>query len=276
MVRGDREVNEVKLQNMLGASEVELAAPADVKEITKAEVGFAGPVGLGIPVYADKEVEKMHSFVVGANETDFHLINVEPGRDFTPKAYADLRIIEDGDICPKCGGSIKTYHGIEVGHIFKLGTKYSEALDLTFPDENGEHKPVIMGCYGIGVNRCMAAAIEQNSDENGIKWPMAIAPFHVAVVPVQVKDEGIMNLSERIYETLKENGIEAIIDDRDERVGVKFKDCDLVGIPVRITVGKKAADGIVEYKVRGGEGFEELSEADAVKKAIEAVKEGLK
>lgn len=275
MVRGDREVNEVKLQNLLGAGEVELAAPADVREITKAEVGFAGPVGLSIPVYADKEVEKMHSFAVGANETDYHLVNVEVGRDFTPFKVADLRIIEDGDICPKCGKEIKTYHGIEVGHIFKLGTKYSDALGLTFPGENGE-EPVIMGCYGIGVNRCMAAAIEQNSDENGIKWPMAIAPFHVAVIPANMKDESVVAMAEEIYETLKEQGIEAIIDDRDERAGVKFKDCDLVGIPLRITVGKKAADGIVEFKERGGEGFEELSKEDALARAIATVKEGLK
>ena len=276
MVRGDREVNEVKLQNMLGASELELASPADVREITKAEVGFAGPIGLSIPIYADKEIEKMHSFAVGANETDYHLINVESGRDFTPTAYADLRIIVSGDICPKCGKEIKTYHGIEVGHIFKLGTKYSKALDLTFPDENGEAAPVIMGCYGIGVNRCLAAAIEQNSDENGIVWPMAIAPFHVAVVPTNAKDEAVCTLAEEIYETLKKEGIEAIIDDRDERAGVKFKDCDLIGIPLRITVGKKAGEGLVEYKVRGAEGFEELRSEEAIKKAVKAVREGLK
>ena len=275
MVRGDREVNEVKLQNLLGAGEVELAAPADVKDITKAEVGFAGPVGLSIPVYADKEIEKMHSFAVGANETDFHLVNVEFGRDFTPFKVADLRIIEDGDICPKCGKEIKTYHGIEVGHIFKLGTKYSKALGLTFPGESGE-EPVIMGCYGIGVNRCMAAAIEQNSDENGIVWPMAIAPFHIAVIPANMKDESVVNLAEEIYETLKKAGIEAIIDDRDERAGVKFKDCDLVGIPLRITVGKKAAEGVVEFKMRGAEGFEELAVADAINKAKCAVEDGLK
>ncbi len=275
MVRGDREVNEVKLQNMLGAGEVELAAPADVRDITKAEVGFAGPVGLSIPVYADLEVEKMHSFVVGANETDYHLINVEGGRDFTPVAYKDLRIIEDGDICPVCGKEIKTYHGIEVGHIFKLGTKYSKALGLTFPGENGE-EPVIMGCYGIGVNRCMAAAIEQNSDENGIVWPMAIAPYHIAVIPANMKDEAVLAMAEEIYASLNAAGVEAVIDDRDERAGVKFKDCDLVGIPLRITVGKKAADGIVEFKERGADGFEELSKDAAIEKAIATIKEGLK
>jgi len=276
MVRGDREVNETKLKNLLGAGELELAAPADVREITKAEVGFAGPCGLSVPVYADFEIKDMHSFVVGANETGYHLVNVEVGRDFEPEMFADLRTVVDGDICPICGKEIKTYHGIEVGHIFKLGTKYSEALDLTFPDENGEQKPVIMGCYGIGVNRCMAAAIEQNSDENGIIWPMAIAPFHVSVVPANMKDETVKNISEEIYETLKGRGIEVLLDDRDERCGVKFKDMDLVGIPVRITVGKKAGEGIVEFKIRGEEGFAEMKIDEAIETAVSKVMEGLK
>lgn len=276
MVRGDREVNETKLKNLLGAGELELAAPADVREITKAEVGFAGPCGLSVPVYADYEIKDMHSFVVGANETGYHLVNVEVLRDFEPEMFADLRTVVDGDICPICGKEIKTYHGIEVGHIFKLGTKYSEALDLTFPDENGEQKPVIMGCYGIGVNRCMAAAIEQNSDENGIIWPMAIAPFHVSVVPANMKDETVKNISEEIYETLKGRGIEVLLDDRDERCGVKFKDMDLVGIPVRITVGKKAGEGVVEFKIRGEEGFTEMKIDEAIEAAVSKVMEGLK
>ena len=180
MVRGDREVNEVKLKNLVGCvDDLELAQPHMVREITKAEVGFAGPVGLGIPVYADKEVEMMKNFVVGANETDMHYKNVNIHKDFEPDMIADIRVVEAGDKCPKCGGEIKTAQGIEVGHIFKLGTKYSEALGLKALDENGNSNPVIMGCYGIGVTRCLAAAVEQCNDENGIIWPVAIAPYQL-------------------------------------------------------------------------------------------------
>lgn len=267
MVRGDREVNEVKLKNLVGGVDIELAEPFAVREITHAEVGFAGPIGLEIPVYADHEVMKMHSMVIGANETDKHFINVEPCRDFTPDKVADLRVAVDGDICPRCGKRIDTFHGIEVGHIFKLGTKYAKALGVSFPTESGEERTAIMGSYGIGINRCIAAAIEQNSDENGIVWPVSIAPYHVSVIPVNVKDETISALAEKIYAELLEKGIEAIIDDRDERPGVKFKDCDLTGIPLRITVGKKAGEGIVEYKVRGAEGFEEKTAEQAIEDA---------
>lgn len=267
MVRGDREVNEVKLKNLVGGVDIELAEPFAVREITHAEVGFAGPIGLEIPVYADHEVMKMHAMVIGANETDKHFINVEPFRDFTPDKVADLRVAVDGDICPRCGKRIDTFHGIEVGHIFKLGTKYAKALGISFSTESGEERTAIMGSYGIGINRCIAAAIEQNSDENGIIWPVSIAPYHVSVIPVNVKDETISALAEKIYAELLEKGIEAIIDDRDERPGVKFKDCDLTGIPLRITVGKKAGEGIVEYKVRGAEGFEEKTAEQAIEDA---------
>lgn len=267
MVRGDREVNEVKLKNLVGGVDIELAEPFAVREITHAEVGFAGPIGLEIPVYADHEVMKMHAMVIGANETDKHFINVEPCRDFTPDKVADLRVAVDGDICPRCGKRIDTFHGIEVGHIFKLGTKYAKALGISFSTESGEERTAIMGSYGIGINRCIAAAIEQNSDENGIIWPVSIAPYHVSVIPVNVKDETISSLAEKIYAELLEKGIEAIIDDRDERPGVKFKDCDLTGIPLRITVGKKAGEGIVEYKVRGAEGFEEKTAEQAIEDA---------
>lgn len=267
MVRGDREVNEVKLKNLVGGVDIELAEPFAVREITHAEVGFAGPIGLEIPVYADHEVMKMHAMVIGANETDKHFINVEPCRDFTPDKVADLRVAVDGDICPRCGKRIDTFHGIEVGHIFKLGTKYAKALGVSFPTESGEERTAIMGSYGIGINRCIAAAIEQNSDENGIVWPVSIAPYHVSVIPVNVKDETISAFAEKIYAELLEKGIEAIIDDRDERPGVKFKDCDLTGIPLRITVGKKAGEGIVEYKVRGAEGFEEKTAEQAIEDA---------
>lgn len=274
MVRGDREVNPVKLQNLLGASEeAELAEAFAVRDITGAEVGFAGPVGLSVPVYADHEVMEMKQMVVGANETGYHFVNVEPGRDFTPTKVADLRTIVSGDICPKCGGRMETVHGIEIGHIFKLGTKYADALGLTFPDENGEEKPLIMGCYGIGVNRCIAAVIEQNNDENGIIWPMCIAPFKAEIVTVNVLDETQMRVSEELYTCLKNKGIDVLWDEREERPGVKFKDADLIGIPVRITVGKKAQDGIVEFKARASSGFEEMSVQDAAETVIRLAEE---
>lgn len=274
MVRGDREVNPIKVQNLLkSAEEAELAEPFAVREITGAEVGFAGPIGLSVPVYVDHEVMEMKQMVVGANETGYHFICVEPGRDFTPTAIADLRTVVNDDVCPKCGGKIETVHGIEIGHIFKLGTKYAEALSLTFPDENGEEKPVIMGCYGIGVNRCIAAVIEQNHDANGIIWPMCIAPFKVEIIQVSQSDEMQKQMAEKLYDLLRESGVETLLDDRDERPGVKFKDADLIGIPVRITVGKKAAEGIVELKKRGEEGFAEMHFADAIAEALRLCEE---
>lgn len=251
MVRGDREINEVKLKNLLGCTDdPELAEPAAVREITNAEVGFAGPIGLDIPVYADKEIELMENFVVGANETDMHYKNVRLGRDFTPAAFADIRVIESGDACPHCGKEIKTAQGIEVGHIFKLGTKYSDALGLKYLDENGKSKTVIMGCYGIGVSRCLSAIIEQCNDENGIIFPVSVAPYEAVVIPVNNKQEEQMTAAEEIYNKLREHGIETLFDDRAERAGVKFKDADLIGVPVRIVVGKKCGEGIVEYKER--------------------------
>ena len=273
MVRGDREINEVKLKNFVGAiDDLELAEPAVVREITKAEVGFAGPIGLGIPVYADFEVEKMRNFIVGANETDYHYKNVNIGRDFTPAQFADIRVIEEGDACPVCGAPIKTAQGIEVGHIFKLGTKYSEKLGLNYQSEDGEMKTVVMGCYGIGVTRCLAAAIEQGNDENGMVLPVSIAPFEAIVIPVNSKDETQSDIAGEIYDKLRESGIDALLDDRQERPGVKFKDADLIGIPVRIVVGKKCGDGIVEYKLRTAEGVEEKTIEDAVSTAIEYIK----
>lgn len=272
MVRGDREVNETKVKNHLGAIELELAQAEDVVRITNAKVGFAGPVGIGIKVIADSEVANMKNMIVGANETDMHYKNVNIGKDFDPDYIGDLRNIVDGDKCAKCGGTIKTCRGIEVGHIFKLGTKYSEALDCKVLDENGKEQTVIMGCYGIGVSRCLAAIIEQHSDESGIKWPMSVAPYHAIVVPVNIKDNEQVALAEKIYEDLKAQGVEAIIDDRNERPGVKFKDADLIGIPVRINVGKKAGDGIVEYVVRETGEMTEISADEAIKNVAKAVK----
>lgn len=273
MVRGDREINEVKLKNLVGCTnDLELAEPAMVREITKAEVGFAGPVGLSIPVYVDHEVTMMKNFVVGANETDYHYKNVNINKDFEATQVADIRIIETGDACPKCGQPIKTAMGIEVGHIFKLGTKYSEALGLTALNENSENTTVIMGCYGIGVTRCISAAIEQGHDENGIIWNPAIAPYQVSVVPVNHKDEEQVKNAEEIYNTLLDKGIEALIDDRPERAGVKFKDSDLIGIPVRIVVGKKISEGVVEYKLRTDDEAKLMSVDEAINSVVEMYK----
>ena len=276
MVRGDREINEIKLKNLIGCvNDLELAEPFMVRQLTNAEVGFAGPIGLDIEVYVDLEVAQMKNFIIGANETGYHYKNVNINRDFTPDTVADIRVITEGDICPKCGKPIKTTQGIEVGHIFKLGTKYSKALGLNYTDESGEPKVVIMGCYGIGVTRCIAAAIEQNYDDNGMVLPVALAPYHVIVVPVNNKDEEQMKLAEEIYNNLNEQGIEALLDDRSERAGVKFKDADLIGIPLRIVVGKKCNEGIVEYKLRKDEKPEEKTIEQAIKDAVSYIKSNL-
>ena len=276
MVRGDREINEVKLKNLLGCvNDPELAAPAVVRELTHAEVGFAGPVGLDIDVIADLEVAQMQNFIIGANETGYHFKNVQINRDFTPTTVADVRVIEPGDKCPKCGAPVKSERGIEVGHIFKLGTKYSDALGLSYQDENGDSKVVIMGCYGIGVTRCFAAAIEQNYDENGIIMPVSIAPYHVVVVPVNAKDAEQVRIAEQIYNALQDAGVETLLDDRQERPGVKFKDADLIGIPLRIVVGKKSGEGIVEYKLRTQAEAEDKPIEAAVRDAAAYIKERL-
>lgn len=272
MVRGDREVNEVKLANFLGCSELALASASVVSEVTGAAVGFAGPIGIGCDVLMDLEVAEMTNFIVGANETDYHYLNVQIGRDFTPTATLDLRTIVEGDVCPRCGGKISTAQGIEVGHIFKLGTKYSQALGCTFLDETGKEKAVIMGCYGIGVSRCIAAIIEQHNDENGIIWPVRVAPYHLCIVPINVTDKVQSDLAQEIYEKCKKAGLEVVLDDRDERPGVKFKDADLIGYPVRITVGRKAGDAIVEYKLRGMPQAEEMSAEEAINSAVSYIR----
>ena len=272
MVRGDREVNEVKLANFLGENEVELADAATVHEVTGAEIGFVGPIGIKCQLLADNEVAEMKNFIVGANKKDYHYANVCPNRDFTPDAVADLRTVVSGDKCPKCGKEIRTAQGIEVGHIFKLGTKYSQALGCSFLDENSNDVTAIMGCYGIGVSRCIAAIIEQNCDDNGIIWPVAVAPYEAIVVPVNATDETQMAVAEEIYQKLKCAGIEVVMDDRDERAGVKFKDADLIGVPVRVTVGKFAKEGIVEFKLRGSEEVIKMSPSEAAEKVIEYIK----
>ena len=269
MVRGDREVNETKLANYLGSINLELASPDEVVTTTGAAVGFAGPVGLDIDVLVDNEVALMKNFVVGANESEYHFKNVNINKDFEPTYLGDFRNIEEGNICPLCKKErIQTCQGIEVGHIFKLGTKYSKSMDCKFLDENGKEQIPIMGCYGIGVTRCMAAIIEQSSDENGIIWPVSVAPYHVIVVPVNTKNEDQVKLAEEIYEALRQKGVEVLIDDRNERAGVKFKDAELIGIPLRINVGKTAADGIVELVCRKDMSVKELSYTQAIDEAI--------
>ncbi|PKM80882.1 MAG: proline--tRNA ligase [Firmicutes bacterium HGW-Firmicutes-14] len=252
LVRGDREINEIKLYNLLGCVQLEMADVQTVKELTSAEVGFAGPVGLkDVRIIADREIVMMKNAVTGANKTDAHLANVNPDRDFKPDEVADIRLVKEGEPCPRCPGKLVEARGIEVGQIFKLGTKYSEALGARFLDENGREQLMIMGCYGIGVTRTVAAAIEQNHDKDGIIWPMPIAPFHAVVVPVNSRDEQQRGLAEKIYNSLREGAIEVVLDDRNERPGVKFKDADLVGYPLRVVVGARAADeGIVEVKHR--------------------------
>ncbi len=253
LVRGDRTINEIKVQRLHPSLTMEMATPEEIREVTGCEPGYVGPIGLrgNVKIYADEEIRTMVNAVCGANEPDYHYINVVPGRDFTVAAFADLRLIEEGELCPQCNAVLKSARGIEVGQVFKLGTKYSKALNAKFLDETGQEKLMVMGCYGIGISRTMAAAVEQNYDADGIIWPMAIAPFQAVVVPVSVKDEEIWRVSLEIYEGLLHQGIEVVIDDRDERPGVKFKDADLIGYPIRITIGKKAVnEGVVEVKLR--------------------------
>ena len=252
-VRGDHEVNEVKVINTCNVLEVEMADENLLVENGTCG-GYMGPVGIDpekVMVVVDHSVMQMHNFCCGANKEGYHIINVNPGRDFTPTFVADIRLIQEGDPCPHCGGKVAKARGIEVGQVFKLFTKYSAAMNCTFLDENGKENPMVMGCYGIGVSRTMAACIEQNNDKDGMIWPVAIAPYEVLVVPVNTKDEASTAKAEEIYEVLKKAGVEAVIDDRNERPGVKFKDADLIGYPLRVVVGPKTlAEGNIEVKAR--------------------------
>ena len=270
MVRGDREINETKLGNLYDATEMNLAAFEDVERITGAKVGFAGPVDLKekVDLIVDPEVLAMENFIVGANETDYHFKNVNYGRDFEATKVADVRNVVEGDKCPKCGKPLAMCRGVEVGHIFKLGTKYSKALNCVYLDKDGKENPMIMGCYGIGVGRTLAAVIEQYNDEDGIKWPTEVAPYKVVVVPTKVVDEECMKIAEGIYDKLLDAGVDVLIDDRNERPGVKFKDSDLIGVPVRITVGRRAGEGIVEVKYRQTGEQVELTVDEAIKAAV--------
>ena len=251
LVRGDRQVQEVKLKNLLHATEVEPMADDEVWKRTKLPVGYMGPVDIPIRLVADQEVMRMVNGVTGANEKGMHLTGVNPGRDFEPELVGDLRQITTEDGCPVCGGGLSLTEGIEVGHIFKLGTTYSKAMKATFQDRDGVEKPFVMGCYGIGVSRVVAAAIEQNHDENGIIFPLPLAPFQVIVLNLGVKDAAISRAAEQLYSDLQARGVEVLLDDRDERPGSKFKDADLLGIPYRATVGKTfAKEGMIELRLR--------------------------
>lgn len=252
-VRGDHEVNEIKVINTCGVIDLEMATEEQLAAAGTVG-GYMGPVGIDnkkVIVVVDATVMKMHNVCCGANKEGYHFINVNPGRDFTPTYVADIRLIQEGDPCPHCGGEVSKARGIEVGQVFKLFTKYSSALKATYLDENGKEQPMVMGCYGVGVSRTMATAIEQNYDDNGIIWPIEIAPYHVLVVAVNTKDEASAAKAEEIYMQLKKVGLETVIDDRNERPGVKFKDADLIGYPLRVVVGPKTlTEGKLEVKIR--------------------------
>ncbi|MEE0776516.1 MAG: proline--tRNA ligase, partial [Bacillota bacterium] len=248
-IRGDRRLNEVAVQNYLGAVTFYMATEEDLLSAGLVQ-GFIGPVGQKLKVLVDHEIAKGRNFCCGANDRDYHLVNVNFGRDFEGEV-GNFRLVEAGETCPHCGGTLKSARGIEVGQVFKLGTKYSEAMGANYLDEEGKVQPMVMGCYGIGVGRTLAAAIEQNNDENGIIWPLSIAPYQIIIVPVSEKSETQVAASEKLYNDLTAKGYEVILDDRAERAGVKFKDADLLGIPLRITIGDKSlAKGELEYKLR--------------------------
>ena len=265
LVRGDREVQTVKLKNLLGATEVEPLDEDRVWELTRLPVGYLGPVNLPIRSVADQEVMRMVNAVAGANEKGRHLVGVNPGRDFQPDLSGDLRQVTVDDRCPLCGGSVRLKEGIEVGHIFKLGTGYSEAMNATFQDSDGQQRHFVMGCYGIGVSRVVAAAIEQNNDAKGIVWPLPLAPFQVIVLNLSPKDERFCAAAEELYQGLRDRGLDVLLDDRDERPGSKFNDADLIGIPYRVTVGKTfEKEGKVELRARRSGDTELLDPAAAV------------
>lgn len=252
LVRGDHEVNEIKLKNLLQAREIALADETLIRRITGAPVGYSGPVGLPVKIVADQAIQGIYDCVAGANEEGHHLVHVDAGRDIHTDLYGDIRLVTAGDRCPRCRQAIRLSRGIEVGHIFRLGTKYSEGLKATYLDGEGQERYMVMGCYGIGVSRIVAAAIEQNHDESGIIFPVAIAPFDVLLLPVNVNDEAIRQAAEDTYHKLLSGGFDVLLDDRDERAGIKFKDADLTGIPFRITIGTKfTKEGLLEIKVRG-------------------------
>ena len=272
-VRGDRDLNMIKLVNALNIPEhaIAFADESKLEAAIGAVGGFTGPIGLhDCTVVVDSELVGLKNLCAGACKLDHHILY---GRDYEGDIVTDLKVLKEGDPCPVCGAPIKHTRGIEVGQVFKLGTKYSKAMNAIYKDENQQDHPLVMGCYGIGVSRTLAAVIEQHHDEDGIIWPVSVAPYHVIVTLVKPKDEEQAKLAEEIYQSLLVAGVEAVIDDRDERPGVKFKDADLLGFPIRITVGKRAGEGIVEYKLRRDSEKSELSVAEAIENAIKLVNE---
>jgi prolyl-tRNA synthetase len=272
LLRGDRSLNEVALKKVTGATQVHLAREGQVVEAIGAGPGFAGPVGASIPIYADVELAGATGAVCGANAADAHYVGVDLGRDvpgLKPEAFVPLRLAEAGDGCPRCdGGTLRPFKGIEVGHVFYLGTVYSAPMGCTFLDEGGHEQPMVMGCYGIGITRIAASAIEQNHDKDGIVWPMSIAPYEVEVVPLQMNDPDVIAAGEDLYGKLQAAGVDVLLDDRAERPGAKFKDADLIGIPLRVAIGKRSLDnGKVEVKWRKG-GEAELVPVDGAAEHI--------
>ena len=273
-VRGDRELNMTKLINALNIPEhaIEFADEAKMSQKTGCVGGFTGPVGLhDCKVVVDSELTGLRNLCAGANKENYHVKNVNYGRDYKGDIVTDLKLLKEGDPCPVCGAPVKHARGIEVGQVFKLGTKYSQAMNAVYKDENQQDRLIVMGCYGIGVTRTLSAIVEQHHDENGIIWPMSVAPYHVIITLVKPGDETQEAVAEEIYNRLSDAGVEVLLDDRDERPGVKFKDADLLGIPVRITVGKRAPEGVVEYKLRREAEKQEMSVSEAVVAAIEIV-----
>ncbi len=275
LMRGDREINEAKLAKVLGSSSLELAEPEEILKVSGGPLGFSGPVGLkGVRIIADRSVSDMVNMVTGANEADAHFVNVNLGRDFEPAEFHDLLQVAEGDTCMKCGEMLTSWRGIEVGQIFKLGTKYSTAMRAHFLDETGTERPFIMGCYGIGITRTVAAAIEQNSDDDGIFWPISIAPFEVHILPTNMSDPDLVATADEIYRGLLDRGVEVIMDDREERPGGKFKDADLIGVPIRITVGERGMkDGVVEIRLRETGKTTKVETAGAVDAALDMVRD---
>ena len=273
-VRGDRELNMTKLINALNIPEhaIEFADEAKMSQKTGCVGGFTGPVGLhDCKVVVDSERTGLRNLCAGANKENYHVKNVNYGRDYKGDIVTDLKLLKEDDPCPVCGAPVKHARGIEVGQVFKLGTKYSQAMNAVYKDENQQDRLIVMGCYGIGVTRTLSAIVEQHHDENGIIWPMSVAPYHVIITLVKPGDKTQEAVAEEIYSRLSDAGVEVLLDDRDERPGVKFKDADLLGIPVRITVGKRAPEGVVEYKLRREAEKQEMSVSEAVAAAIEIV-----
>ena len=283
LIRGDKQVEETKLMNAVGGVDIRIATAGEIEEMMKengfeAERGFIGPMGMkkygeyDVQVVADETVKEMKNFVIGINQKDKHGVGYNWGAEVElPEIVTDIRLAEAGELCPQCGKPLKVTRGIEVGNIFQLGTKYSKPMNAVYLDKNGKTQPYIMGCYGIGISRTAAAAVEAHNDEHGIKWPLAIAPYHVIVIPVSTKDELQMKVANDIYETLKKHGAEVVIDDRDERAGVKFKDADLIGFPYQIIVGKSIVDGNVEFKIRETDEKTAMKPEEAAEIVISAV-----